>query len=241
MLRFFSQLRKKLMEQNKVRTYLFYAVGEIALVVVGILLALQINNWNQQRIDDIREQNYLKLIKQELENNADFIQWFYLNRYDRKVNALKMIREYHQGTYQIQDSSYFALEAGYGAVFGTQTFQTSTAVFDEIISTGNLNIIKNEELRRRLIDYYGSIETRLEALKEYDSGYLLNINSLRPFDSNYPDSMSTLDMRLIIEEAGEEDLYRSATAELSYAHQAINFMTSIKEDAQEIIKIIETD
>lgn len=49
MLRFFRQIRKKLMEQKKIRTYLFYAIGEIALVMIGILLALQVNNWKSYK------------------------------------------------------------------------------------------------------------------------------------------------------------------------------------------------
>lgn len=47
MLRFFRQLRKSLIEKKKVRTYLLYASGEILLVVIGILIALQVNNWNE--------------------------------------------------------------------------------------------------------------------------------------------------------------------------------------------------
>jgi len=49
MIRFFRHIRKKLMEQNKIKKYLLYAVGEILLVVIGILIALQVNNWNEQR------------------------------------------------------------------------------------------------------------------------------------------------------------------------------------------------
>jgi len=64
MLHFFRYLRRTLLEQNRVRTYALYALGEVVLVVVGILLALQINAWNQQRIDAGVEQDYLTLLKQ---------------------------------------------------------------------------------------------------------------------------------------------------------------------------------
>lgn len=51
MIKFFHTFRKKLIEQNNVRKYLLYAIGEIMLLVIGILIALQVNNWNQNRID----------------------------------------------------------------------------------------------------------------------------------------------------------------------------------------------
>ena len=49
MLRFFRNIRKELAAENKVTAYLRYAIGEIILVVIGILIALQINNWNERR------------------------------------------------------------------------------------------------------------------------------------------------------------------------------------------------
>ena len=51
MLKLFRHIRKKLIEQDKIRTYFWYAIGEVLLVVIGILLALEINNWNEQRIE----------------------------------------------------------------------------------------------------------------------------------------------------------------------------------------------
>ena len=50
MIKFFRKIRQKLLTQNKFSKYLLYAVGEIVLVVIGILIALQINNWNQDRL-----------------------------------------------------------------------------------------------------------------------------------------------------------------------------------------------
>lgn len=55
MLKFFHTIRKKLIEEDNTRKYLLYAIGEILLVVIGILIALQINNWNQERKERQRE------------------------------------------------------------------------------------------------------------------------------------------------------------------------------------------
>lgn len=65
MLTFFRKIRQKLLSQNKVTRYLVYALGEIVLVVIGILLALQINTWNQNRLDRKQEQQLLAQLEIE--------------------------------------------------------------------------------------------------------------------------------------------------------------------------------
>ena len=59
--------------ENKTGKYFKYAIGEIVLVVIGILIALQINNWNQGRIEQNKEQTYLSNIKRDLENQLNSI------------------------------------------------------------------------------------------------------------------------------------------------------------------------
>lgn len=58
MIKFFRKIRQKLLSENNFNKYLVYAIGEIVLVVIGILIALQINNWNQKRIQDLKETKY---------------------------------------------------------------------------------------------------------------------------------------------------------------------------------------
>ena len=63
MLRFFRQIRQRLLTDNKFSKYLLYAIGEILLVVIGILIALQVDNWNEQRKSEITVNTYrVKLI-----------------------------------------------------------------------------------------------------------------------------------------------------------------------------------
>ena len=63
------KIRKKLLEQNRAQRYVLYAIGEIVLVVIGILIALAINNSNQRRVIEEKEQVYLKGLKEEFERD----------------------------------------------------------------------------------------------------------------------------------------------------------------------------
>lgn len=69
MIKFFRNIRKNLLNEGKTSKYFKYAIGEIVLVVLGILIALQINNWNIERTDKIRETKYLKNIKLDLQKD----------------------------------------------------------------------------------------------------------------------------------------------------------------------------
>ena len=68
MINFFKKIRKKLLSKNKFSSYIIYAVGEIILVVVGILIALQINNWNESRKQRLHKIELVKLLITDLED-----------------------------------------------------------------------------------------------------------------------------------------------------------------------------
>ena len=58
MIKFFRRIRQRLLSENKFSKYLLYAIGEIVLVVIGILIALQINNWNEDKKNNRLEEAY---------------------------------------------------------------------------------------------------------------------------------------------------------------------------------------
>ena len=73
MIKFFRHIRRTMINQNQMGKYFKYAIGEILLVMVGILLALQVNNWNNNRIDAKREASYIKNIERDLNNQLKAI------------------------------------------------------------------------------------------------------------------------------------------------------------------------
>ncbi|MBN4085537.1 hypothetical protein JYT89_04250 [Flavobacteriaceae bacterium AH-315-B10] len=73
MIKFFRRIRQNMIKENKVSKYMLYAIGEIVLVVVGILIALSINNWNQQRIENKKELVLLQQLLEDFNANKELI------------------------------------------------------------------------------------------------------------------------------------------------------------------------
>src|SRR5690606_1689599 len=99
MFRFFRNIRQKLAAENKAMAYLRYAIGEIVLVVIGILIALQINNWNATRIEKSKELVYLKNIKRDLNEQIKSIDaqiYYELNMSQKARRIIKYYKEHHK-------------------------------------------------------------------------------------------------------------------------------------------------
>ena len=148
MLRFFRHIRKQLMEQNKVRTYLLYAVGEILLVMIGILLALQVNNWNEERNADLKTREYYSQLLDDLKSDQDFILSTIdelsaqLSEYEGYINMYS--REAVLTPNQVHDEiSKLSL------ITNPLTFNTST--IESLQNSGDIRLIP-ASIRNRLID-----------------------------------------------------------------------------------------
>jgi len=77
MLKLFRRIRRKLIDEGNLKRYLIYAIGEILLVMIGILLALQVNNWNEVRKQRIDEIDLLKDLRTDLEIKSNQMQKVY--------------------------------------------------------------------------------------------------------------------------------------------------------------------
>ena len=87
MIKFFRKIRQRLLSENKFSKYLIYAIGEIILVVIGILIALQINNWNENKKLKTEEIKFLKNFKQSLIADKEFNS-FRFDKYKQTKNLL---------------------------------------------------------------------------------------------------------------------------------------------------------
>jgi predicted negative regulator of RcsB-dependent stress response len=88
MIKFFRKIRQKMLIENKTGKYFKYAIGEIILVVIGILIALQINNWNENRLEKIEEQSFLSNLHNEFSQNKKALKTA-LEMFDTSLKADK--------------------------------------------------------------------------------------------------------------------------------------------------------
>ena len=153
MINFLRRIRRNLINENKTSIYLIYAVGEVVLVVFGILIALQIDNWNEnQKIANI-EQQYLLALKEEFSFNKDELKSI-MNR--NKLNfdyALRILDNTGPENPEITDEEFGRLLTNSLSI-ETQ-FDPSQGVLDEIISSGKLGIFSSKELKFALSSWSG--------------------------------------------------------------------------------------
>jgi len=148
-----------MMIENKVNLYVVYAIGEVVLVVIGILIALQIDNWNEnQRIKNI-EQQYLLALKEEFEyNQTELARIMNLNK--RFADAALEITDYTgPGNPEIAEEEFEALAMN---AFSSEVhYNPNQGVLDEIISSGKLGIFSNDELKFALSSWSAVLDKAL--------------------------------------------------------------------------------
>ncbi len=143
MLRFFSKIRKSLLDEGKVARYTKYAIGEIFLVVVGILIALQINNWNEARKDRVQEQELLLQLKGEYESNLAELDQKIKMRNKIIVSAFKLLEYQDNSTKREANDIYKHLNQ----ISVTPTFDP---IINDIISSDRIKLLQNTELKKLL-------------------------------------------------------------------------------------------
>ena len=138
------------MDKNKTGKYFKYAIGEIVLVVIGILIALSINNWNENRKNYDKENAILLNLKTEYETNkADLLETS--NRNSKKYGLVKKIllftgQSNKNLTKEISDEMIYS-------IFGGHTADVSTGFIDDLLSSGNIYLVKNDSLRQKLTNW----------------------------------------------------------------------------------------
>ena len=147
MIKFLRTIRQKLLSENRFTKYFIYAVGEIALVMIGILLALQVNNWNEARKGQKFEQEILYLLDQNLESDSILLT-------EELVKTTLAIQLTDRLLDQIVQKNYNdSLNFWMGKIISFERFKSQSSAF-EVLKSKGLENISDKKLQILLISYY---------------------------------------------------------------------------------------
>ena len=188
MIKFFRKIRLKLLNENKISKYLLYAIGEIVLVVIGILIALTINNLNEASKLKSKELNYLRNIKSDLHLNLTELK-SYIPFRERSVNSAETILGFFENKKEV-DLNEFNLHNLNVQIWDPLNKNDNT--FQELINSGNLAIISNDSIKNTLLNMdlgYKKIDFRenhmLHDFENYIYPIYFSTSDLKSDISNY--------------------------------------------------------
>lgn len=162
MIKFFRNIRKKLLSEGKTSRYLTYAFGEIILVVIGILIALSINNWNDTRKERMFEHKLLREMKTALEKDIYFFDNHLIkNRMEVVQKAASFFKNY-----LITDSiASDSIDLNFNLLTRNMQITYNKGPYEALKSTG-IDKIKNDSLRNQIINLYEFSIPRSKGLVE---------------------------------------------------------------------------
>jgi hypothetical protein len=251
MIKFLRKTRHEIMDKNKTAKYLKYAAGEIMLVVIGILLAVSINNWNSQRNLVKSNEIYLKNLLEELNSNINRLDFLAFSKSDISLdsvvkNCLYITPRFSKG---LEESDYeFLLN---NSIFiGASQLNLNDATYEELLNTGKLYSLGSDSLTKAIKRYYKRYERESyynetwkdEGFEGFDlyqqAMFILNADHKFTPETfsvrNYPwvfdkNSKNYLDLQLGI-----------GKLLMSQSHD-LNKCISLKEDTNKLVEIIEKE
>jgi hypothetical protein len=166
MIKFFRKIRQNLLSEGKIAKYFKYAIGEIVLVVIGILIALQINNWNESRKQAATEKEFITSLKSDLKQDKAFIE------------SVIKLNEPRRDAYEILNSNLHhlytndrkSLDSIFKLYFRSQrTFYPISGSYESAVSGNQITNFRNKELLQKIVKLYNSTYDRL-----IDNGQILD-------------------------------------------------------------------
>lgn len=154
------------METGKTGKYLKYAIGEIILVVIGILIALQINNWNETRKNNEKEIVLVDQLLQDLnQTEADLkdVKDLFLIR----ANSCVAISQSYWTRKHLSDSLLF----NFSIIMSYRSYKPILGTAVSLVNSGNIDLIQSKKVRKAITNYIESINAHKEDIKRYEESY----------------------------------------------------------------------
>ena len=182
MINFFRKIRKQLADDNKPLKYTRYAIGEIVLVVIGIMIALSINNWNETKKEQILTNKYLVGFINDLERDIRQLDTLINVRKKQSLSAntlLKIIESNELDIDEFYEHYYY--------IFPFYRFIPNSNTLEEVLNSSHLRFITDEEIKNRILDLrssYKGIQLNEEHVYEDRTVYLYSALTLNHIEFN---------------------------------------------------------
>ncbi|MAN60187.1 MAG: hypothetical protein CMC08_10165 [Flavobacteriaceae bacterium] len=240
MIKFFRNIRKQTISENRFSKYLLYAIGEIVLVVIGILIALQINNWNERQKIEAVQETYLEQLLLDIKSDRAY--------YAATIAQLQQVAQGYENYKTLFEKPNLepttVLSALQQIDYGSVEVEFSTNTFQTLVSTGDIKILP-EHLRTELTSYFGK-QTHIKAVSSNNNegannilqkassianpdmfGRLRNQPKLQSYlniQSNFPQLILELEAYMLWKQIGENVIIES--------------FQELQQDATELIELI---
>ena len=222
MLTFLKKIRRDLLSGGKFQRYLLYAFGEIVLVVIGILIALQIDNWNDRRLENLESLEVYKSVRQQIgEDREELLE---VRKYNneralayKRANQIISMKE----TSKTDSLALFAM-----ILAQYSDFHRDGSAYQNLATSGKLDYLKNSRITNKLqqLDMTYTYVNNLEAM-HWDiiihnlSPQLRSVVNYNTFKPVNPDRLYEVELQNIFVEsiymtAYKEDAYRRAISEI---------------------------
>ena len=156
MIKFFRKIRQKMLTENKFSKYLIYAIGEILLVVIGILIALQINNWNEVQKGKMKATTILESIRSDMVKDLERIEDLKPYWGDEIMYFKKVFPSFNPHKEVVSFTDFDTISrVFYSTLFEYDApFRSNTSAFDAMIAEGNSDLITNGALFSNIQEFY---------------------------------------------------------------------------------------
>ncbi len=231
--------------------YSRYAIGEIVLVVVGILIALQINNWNEHQKELEKEINYLHNVKKDLSKAIEQIDAYIVKR-ESQIISSRLVLEHFEGK-PVDDPSIFNKNAI--NVYTWRKFFLSLNTYKELTNSGNLSLISNDSIKNGLLD----LEELYQVMKDeedhfrFDAENLLYLpqfetTDMNPLVKNYTYHVTdgkqgeNVDISDEIQTVLDDIRQKNGFVMAAYEFDVLNsYLLDLKQRCQDLIILIDKD
>lgn len=158
MIKIFRRIRQRLLTENNFSKYLLYAIGEIVLVIIGILIALQINNWNINKSQEQESVEFISRLQKEIGSNIRFVNEEMVDKENQIRSSLSILNMFDQ---DITELSSRTLDSLVNICMTNSNVEIKVGTLNEGLNTGKLALVKSDSLKSLLY----SLPSRIEEIR----------------------------------------------------------------------------